>query len=88
LNYKINILTKALLLIYALLVAMGWSRKQTQVTPPPPEVVVTTVTQRDIPVVQEAVATLDGFGNANINAQLQGYLIASSDSAAVLFGRT
>jgi len=88
LNYKINILTKALLLIYALLVAMGWSRKQTQVTPLPPAVVVTTVTQRDISVVQEAVATLYGFGNANINAQLQGYLIASSDSAAVLFGRT
>jgi hypothetical protein len=88
LNYKINILTRALLLIYALPVAMGCSRKQTQVTPPPPEVVVATVTQRDVPVVQEAVATLDGFSNANINAQVQDYLIASSDSAAVLFGRT
>ena len=83
-----NILTKGLLLICALLVAMGCWRKQTQVTPPPREVLVTAVTQRDIPVVQEAVATLDGFSNANINAQLQGYLIASSDSAAVLFGRT
>jgi hypothetical protein len=39
-------------------------------------------------MVQEAVATLDGFSNANINAQVQDYLIASSDSAAVLFGRT
>jgi multidrug efflux pump subunit AcrA (membrane-fusion protein) len=68
--------------------ASGCSRKQAQVAPPPPEVVVATVTQRDIPVVQEAVATLDGFSNANINAQVQGYLIASSDSAAVLFGRT
>jgi hypothetical protein len=38
--------------------------------------------------VQEAVATLDGFSNAKINARVQGYLIASSDSAAVLFGRT
>jgi hypothetical protein len=83
-----NILTKALLLICALLAAMGCSRKQTQVSPPPPQVVVATVTQQDIPAGQEAVATLDGFSSANINAQVQGYLIASSDSAAVLFGRT
>jgi multidrug efflux pump subunit AcrA (membrane-fusion protein) len=83
-----NILTKGLLLASALLLAIGCSRKQAQVTTPPPEVVVATVTQRDVPVAQEAVATLDGFSNANINAQVQGYLIASSDSAAVLFGRT
>jgi multidrug efflux pump subunit AcrA (membrane-fusion protein) len=87
LNYKINILSKALLFIYALLVAMGCSRKQAQVTPPP-EVLVTTVTPQDIPVVREAVTTLKGFVTANINFEVQGYLIASSDSAAVLFGRT
>jgi hypothetical protein len=83
-----NILTKGLLLASALLLAIGCSRKQAQVTPSPPEVVVATVTERDVPMVQEAVATLDGFSNANINAQVQDYLIASSDSAAVLFGRT
>jgi len=83
-----NILTKGLLLICVLLVAMGCSRKQIQVSPSPPQVVVATVTQQDIPAGQEAVATLDGFSSANINAQVQGYLIASSDSAAALFGRT
>ena len=83
-----NILTKGLLLICVLLVAMGCSRKQTQVSPSPPQVVVAIVTQQDIPAGQEAVATLDGFSSANINAQVQGYLIASSDSAAVLFDRT
>jgi hypothetical protein len=31
--------------------------------------VVATVTLRDVPVVKEGVATLDGFVNANINAQ-------------------
>jgi membrane fusion protein, multidrug efflux system len=76
LNYKINILTKALLLIYALLVAMGCSRKQAQVAPPPPEVLVTTVRPQDVPVVHEAVATLEGFVTANINAQVQGYIIS------------
>jgi RND family efflux transporter MFP subunit len=51
------------------------SRKE-QAGPPPPTVVVATVTQRDVPVVKEAIATLDGFINANINAQVQGYLIS------------
>jgi membrane fusion protein (multidrug efflux system) len=51
------------------------SRKE-QAGPPPPTVVVATVTMRDVPVVKEGVATLDGFINANINAQVQGYLIS------------
>jgi RND family efflux transporter MFP subunit len=51
------------------------SRKE-QAGPPPPTVVVATVTQRDVPIVKEAIATLDGFVNANINAQVQGYLIS------------
>ena len=45
------------------------SRKE-QAGPPPPTVVVATVTLRDVPIVKEAVATLDGFINANINAQV------------------
>ena len=36
----------------------------------------TTVTPRDVPVVHEAVATLEGFITANINAQVQGYIIS------------
>ena len=41
-----------------------------------PEVLVTTVTPRDVPRVLERVATLDGFINANINAQVQGYIVS------------
>ena len=52
------------------------SRKAEQTGPPPPTVVVATVTPRDVPVVKEGVATLDGFINANINAQVQGYIIS------------
>ena len=52
------------------------SRKAEQAGPPPPTVVVATVTPRDVPVVKEGVATLDGFINANINAQVQGYIIS------------
>src|SRR5438309_10284042 len=54
----------------------GCSRKAAQAAPPPPEVLVTTVTPQDVPRVLERVATLDGFINANINAQVQGYIIS------------
>jgi membrane fusion protein (multidrug efflux system) len=52
------------------------SRKAAPTDPAPPEVVVTTVTPEDVPRVLERVATLDGFINANINAQVQGYIVA------------
>jgi hypothetical protein len=52
------------------------SRKAPQTDPSLPEVIVTTVTPQDVPRVLERVATLDGFINANINAQVQGYIVA------------
>ena len=58
------------------LIVTGCSRKPAQTGPPPPEVLVTTVTPRDVPRVLERVATLDGFINANINAQVQGYIVS------------
>ena len=63
-------------LLVCLFFAMGCSRKQAQVQPDAPEVLVTTVTPRDVPRVLERVATLDGFINANINAQVQGYIVS------------
>jgi membrane fusion protein (multidrug efflux system) len=58
------------------LVVIGCSRKAAQAPPPAPEVLVTTVTPQDVPRVLERVATLDGFINANINAQVQGYIVS------------
>jgi len=55
---------------------LSCSRKPAQVAPNAPEVLVTTVTPQDVPRVLERVATLDGFINANINAQVQGYIIS------------
>ena len=52
------------------------SRKAPQVAPAAPEVLVTTVKPQDVPRVLERVATLDGFINANINAQVQGYIVS------------
>ena len=54
----------------------GCSRKTAPAAPGAPEVFVTTVTPKDVPRVLERVATLDGFINANINAQVQGYIIS------------
>jgi RND family efflux transporter MFP subunit len=63
-------------LLIVISISIGCSRKAAQTAPPPPEVLVTTVTPRDVPRVLERVATLDGFINANINAQVQGYIVS------------
>src|SRR5213083_1584203 len=63
------------LLICGLFIA-SCSKKPAQTDPAPPEVLVTTVTPQDVPRVLERVATLDGFINANINAQVQGYIVS------------
>ncbi|MGH7983551.1 MAG: efflux RND transporter periplasmic adaptor subunit [Candidatus Udaeobacter sp.] len=62
-------------LVCGLLVS-SCSRKAPQAGPSVPEVLVTTVKPRDVPRVLERVATLDGFINANIHAQVQGYIIS------------
>jgi membrane fusion protein (multidrug efflux system) len=63
-------------LLIAVSFSTGCSRKPAQTAPPSPEVLVTTVQPRDVPRVLERVATLDGFINANINAQVQGYIVS------------
>jgi membrane fusion protein, multidrug efflux system len=42
---------------------------------PPPQVQVVTVTPRDVPIYQQWIGTLDGYPNAQIRAQVSGYLI-------------
>ena len=68
------VLVSAMLICGSLFV--DCSRKPAQTAPPPPEVLVTTVKPQDVPRVLERVATLDGFINANINAQVQGYIVS------------
>ena len=62
--------------VIAALASASCSRKSPPAGPPAPEVLVTTVQPRDVPRVLERVATLDGFINANINAQVQGYIVS------------
>src|SRR5438132_9516932 len=63
-------------LVVCALSGAACSRKAPQAGPNAPEVLVTTVQPRDVPRVLERVATLDGFINANINAQVQGYIVS------------
>ncbi|MGB9473654.1 MAG: efflux RND transporter periplasmic adaptor subunit, partial [Candidatus Udaeobacter sp.] len=73
-------LMKRLYVFAALLILISFfcscSRKAAQTDPALPEVLVTTVTPQDVPRILERVATLDGFINANINAQVQGYIVS------------
>jgi multidrug efflux pump subunit AcrA (membrane-fusion protein) len=56
--------------------SLGCSRKQNNPSAGPPEVLVTEVTRKDVPIVSESVATLDGLVNAIISARVSGHLIS------------
>ncbi len=68
--------TVLIIVLICLSLSLGCSRKPAQAPVNAPEVLVTTVTPQDVPRVLERVATLDGFINANINAQVQGYIVS------------
>ena len=68
--------TVLIIVLISLSLSLGCSRKPAQVPVNAPEVLVTTVAPQDVPRVLERVATLDGFINANINAQVQGYIVS------------
>jgi membrane fusion protein (multidrug efflux system) len=66
------------MLSLSMLVAMATGCSRTTVasaSPPPLQVAVASVEQRDVPVYKEWIGTLDGLVNADIKAQVSGYLI-------------
>ena len=67
------------IILAALIAAFGLAgcqeEKKAVAPPPPPEVEVAEVVQKDVPLYQEWVASMDGLVNATILAQVQGYLI-------------
>lgn len=58
-----------------MLLLLPGCKKEQPAAPPPPEVEVVAVAQKDVPIYSEYVGTADGFVNATIRAQVQGYLI-------------
>ena len=57
------------------LVAAGCGGPNAAPAPPSLEVEVASVLQKDVPIVSEWVATLDGYVNAQIEPQVAGYVI-------------
>src|SRR5947209_4926093 len=63
-------------IIVALLLSTGCSQSPSATTAlPPPEVQVVQVEQKDVPIYGEWIGTLDGLVNADIKAQVSGYLL-------------
>jgi membrane fusion protein (multidrug efflux system) len=66
------------MILGAALLWSGCKKAQTKDASPPTTVEVVDVLQKDIPVYSEWIASTDGFVNATIRAQVQGYLIKQS----------
>ena len=58
-----------------LFVSCGGQNAAAPSAPPPPNVGVSPVTQQNVPVYGNWVASLDGYVNANIQPQVSGYLV-------------
>src|SRR5579862_5396284 len=64
------------LIVTALLVSTGCSQSTSATkAAPPPDVQVVQVEQKDVPIYSEWIGTLDGLVNADIKAQVTGYLL-------------
>jgi RND family efflux transporter MFP subunit len=62
----------------ALLCCPGCRGKPRAPSPPPPVVEVAAVTQADVPIYHEWIGSLDGLVNAQIRAQVTGYLLTQN----------
>jgi membrane fusion protein, multidrug efflux system len=60
---------------FVLTLAAGCEKGEKAGPPGPPAVEVVDVIQKDVPVYKEWIGTTDGFVNATIRAQVQGYLV-------------
>lgn len=63
------------ILTVCLLATLGGCKEEVAVAPPPPEVRVAKVEQKDVPIYSEWVGTTEGLVNAEIRAQITGYLL-------------
>ena len=77
LRHKISIgVAICLIVVVVLFVVFSRSKRTAQAAAPPPEVSVTEVEQKDVPIYSEWIGTLDGMVNAEIKAQVTGYLLS------------
>jgi len=66
-------------IIIGLIIGAILPHKHAQAAPGPvPDVQVVQVQQEDVPIIHEWIGTLDGFVNADVRAQVTGYLLTQS----------
>jgi RND family efflux transporter MFP subunit len=65
-------------LCFSMLILFAAGCKKKVSPPPPPEVQVITLVPTNVPIFEEWIGTLDGFVNAQIRAQVTGYLLAQN----------
>ncbi|MGY6276953.1 efflux RND transporter periplasmic adaptor subunit [Methylomonas sp. MgM2] len=76
-SYRYHSLNTSLFTLSVLLASLltGCDKTEAPPAPPPPKVDVVEVIQKDVPIHQEWIGTLDGMVNAKILPQVTGYLI-------------
>lgn len=67
-----------LLAVIALVVVRYWRKPVQTAAPPPLEVEVVQVEQKDVPLYSEWIGTTDGMVDADIQAQVSGYLLTKN----------
>ncbi len=72
---KLLIFSAIFLVVIALIVVAARPKKEAAPAPSAPEVEVVQVEQKDVPIYSEWIGTLDGMVNAEIKAQVAGYLL-------------
>ena len=65
----------ACVLLIGVIALLAASRPKKPPTPPPSEVEVVKVEQKDVPIYGEWIGTTEGMVNADIRAQVAGYLL-------------
>ena len=66
------------LLLISLAACLTGCKPKAPVAPPPPLVETAEVTQADVPIYHEWIGSLDGLVNAQIRAQVTGYLVTQN----------
>ena len=76
-RHKLSVSATALIAVAILgaLILAGRSNKPAQAAPRAPDVEVVRVEQKDVPVYSEWIGTTEGMVNADIKAQVTGYLL-------------
>jgi RND family efflux transporter MFP subunit len=78
LNKKVSAALVCLGLILPVVTGAGCTKTSADIQLPDPEVLVAQPVQRDVPVHNEWVATLDGYVNAEIRPQVSGYIVSQN----------